>query len=162
MTPFVVVDRDDGLEAPDDDSFSCWVRAALLGAQHPDESAEVSLRINDRDEMAQLNQQYRHKSGPTNVLSFPADLPPEVDSPLLGDIAICAPVVMEEALDQQKSLESHWAHMTVHGVLHLLGYDHIQDDEAERMEALETQILGSLGYDDPYQLLTDSVRAHSE
>lgn len=153
MTLHIHIDREAGLETPDDDSFSLWVDAALAGAdQNLPANPEVSLRLNDRVEMAELNQTYRGKSGATNVLSFPTDLPAGVDSGLLGDIVICAPVVAEEAAQQQKPLESHWAHMTVHGVLHLLGFDHIEDQDAELMEALETRILAGLGYSDPYHI----------
>ena len=115
------------------------------------QEAEISLLIVDEAEGAELNQQWRNKSGPTNVLSFPSDLPAELELPLLGDLVICAPVVAREALEQKKSLNSHWAHMMVHGTLHLLGFDHIADDQAEEMESLETNILARLGYPDPYQ-----------
>ncbi len=156
MSPLIYIDREAGLEAPDDDSFSCWITSALTGsgiaiAAEP----EISLRINDLDEMAELNATYRGKQGPTNVLSFPADLPDAVESELLGDIVICAPVVECEASEQNKSLESHWAHMTVHGVLHLLGFDHIEEQEAIEMESLETAILATLGFPDPYQVGPD-------
>jgi probable rRNA maturation factor len=108
------------------------------------------LRIVDEAEMTGLNEQYRKKSGPTNVLSFPADLPQGVNSPFLGDIIICAPVVAKEAKDQGKSLDSHWAHMTVHGILHLQGYNHIDNTEAEQMESLEIKIMQQLGFANPY------------
>lgn len=147
-----MIDRDPGIDAPDDDSFSRWVNAALQSAGVDlNDEPEVSLRLNDVDEMASLNAAYRGKQGPTNVLSFPAELPDGIDSTLIGDIAICAPVVVREASEQHKSLESHWAHMTVHGVLHLLGFDHIEDHEAEVMERLETEVLAELGFPDPYR-----------
>jgi probable rRNA maturation factor len=98
-----------------------------------------------------LNSQYRNQDKPTNVLSFPADLPAELELPDLGDIIICAEIVEQEAATQKKSLKSHWAHMTVHGILHLLGYDHINDSDATKMEALETQILLKLGFIAPYE-----------
>lgn len=101
--------------------------------------------------MAQLNANYRGKDGATNVLSFPADLPAELDLPLLGDIVICAPVVIAEADQQGKTASAHWAHMTVHGTLHLLGYDHVKEEEAEIMEALESAILRQLDYSCPYE-----------
>jgi probable rRNA maturation factor len=100
--------------------------------------------------MAQLNQHYRGKPGPTNVLSFPADLPESLQLPLLGDIVICAPVVAREAVEQGKPAAAHWAHMAVHGALHLLGYDHICETEATEMEDLETAILATLGFPCPY------------
>jgi probable rRNA maturation factor len=100
--------------------------------------------------MTALNQTFRGKTGPTNVLSFPADLPPGTDAPLLGDIVICAPVVRREAQQQGKSLTAHWAHMAVHGTLHLLGYDHIDAAQAEEMESLETHILTGMHFPCPY------------
>ncbi len=126
-----------------------WITAALQ-SQHLEE-AEVSLYIVDEKESQELNAQYRGKDKPTNVLSFPADIPEEVGIPLLGDLVVCAPVVEREAEEQGKSLEAHWAHMLVHGSLHLLGFDHIHDDEAEIMESLETKIVTGLGFPAPYQ-----------
>ena len=140
----------DGL--PSGDSFEHWVRAALDGR----EDAELTIRVVDRKESRMLNQTYRGKDSDTNVLSFPAELPEGIDIPLLGDIVICAPRVEEEAQAQEKELQAHWAHLTVHGVLHLLGYDHLEDGEAEKMEALETSILASLGFPDPYSWVADS------
>ncbi len=124
-----------------------WVAAALAGRR---ETAEVTLRIVDEAESAELNETYRHKRGPTNVLSFPFEAPPGVTLPLLGDLVICAPVVAREAQEQGKPAEAHWAHMVVHGCLHLLGYDHLDEEEATVMETLEIEILGALGYPDPY------------
>ena len=134
---------------PEEDDIRSWILATLAGRRSGD--TEISLRLVDIPEMTTLNQGYRKKSGPTNVLSFPSDLPPELELPLLGDIVICAPVVREEARVQSKALEAHWAHMTVHGTLHLLGYDHIEEVEAEAMEAMETDILKTLNYPCPYQ-----------
>jgi probable rRNA maturation factor len=154
MTPQIHIDRETGLDTPDDESFSRWVTTTLeaqadkCAANH---APEISIRINNETEMSALNARYRHKSGPTNVLSFPADLPPEIGSGLLGDIVICAPVVEREARTQGKPAVSHWAHMTVHGTLHLLGFDHIEATEAEQMENLETRLLLGMGYADPYQ-----------
>ncbi len=125
-----------------------WVRHAI-GARR--EQAEVSIRITDRDEISELNRTYRDKDGATNVLSFPAELPPELALPLLGDLVICAPVVEDEARQQGKALQAHWAHMIIHGTLHLLGYDHIDDNDAEVMENLEIAILTDLGFPDPYR-----------
>lgn len=129
-----------------------WVSAALHSQQL--EEAEVSLYIVDEDESQELNSQYRGKDKPTNVLSFPADIAEEVGVPLLGDLVICAPVVEREAQEQGKTLAAHWAHMLVHGSLHLLGFDHIDDAEADEMEALETDIITGLGYPAPYLELT--------
>jgi probable rRNA maturation factor len=136
-----------GVPAPA--SFRRWVEAALRGARRR-KATELSIRIVDTAEGRALNRDYRGKDYATNVLSFPAELPPGVDLPLIGDLAICAPVVAREAAEQGKDPRDHWAHMTVHGVLHLLGYDHIEDAEAEAMEALETRILAGLGIADPY------------
>ncbi len=130
-----------------------WISAALHSQQFED--AEVSIYIVDEDESQELNAQYRNKDKPTNVLSFPADIPEEVGVPLLGDLVVCAPVVEREAQEQGKTLQAHWAHMLVHGTLHLLGFDHIADDEAEAMETLETQIVIGLGYPAPYQDITE-------
>ena len=130
-------------------SFRRWVAAALQGARRR-KPAELSIRIVDTAEGRALNRDYRGKDYATNVLSFPAELPPGFDLPLIGDLAICAPVVRREATEQTKRDRDHWAHLTVHGVLHLLGYDHIEDAEAERMEKLETRILAGLGIADPY------------
>lgn len=100
--------------------------------------------------MRALNARYRGRDYATNVLSFPAELPPGVDVPLLGDIVVCAPVVAREAAEQHKAPRAHWAHMLVHATLHLLGHDHEQPHDATRMEALETRILAALGFPDPY------------
>jgi probable rRNA maturation factor len=130
-------------------SFRQWVEAALRGAKRR-KAAELAIRIVDAKEGRTLNRDYRGKDYATNVLSFPVELPPGVNLPLIGDLVICAPVVAREAAEQGKAARHHWAHMTVHGVLHLIGYDHIDDQEAEQMEALETHILAGLGIDDPY------------
>jgi len=114
------------------------------------EEAEVTIRIVDEAESQQLNFDYREKDKPTNVLSFPFQAPPGIELPLLGDLVICAQVVAREAEEQNKPLEAHWAHMVVHGSLHLLGFDHINDADAEEMEAEEVQILHDLGYANPY------------
>ena len=132
---------------PHPSQFREWVATALNDRF---ETAELTIRIVDIDEMAELNENFRKKQGPTNVLSFPAEHNPAFDSTLLGDIVICAPVVQQEANDGNIELLSHWAHMVVHGTLHLLGYDHMNKDDAEVMESLETQILTDLGYPAPY------------
>jgi probable rRNA maturation factor len=130
-------------------SFRRWVEAALRGARRR-KPAELAIRIVDTAEGLELNRQYRGRDYATNVLSFPAELPPGLNLPLLGDLAICAPVVTREAAEQGKPAAHHWAHLTIHGVLHLLGHDHIVEAEAEKMEALETRILAGLGIPDPY------------
>jgi probable rRNA maturation factor len=116
--------------------------------------AELTIRIVDKQEITELNSTYRHKNKPTNVLSFPFDMPPELkdETPILGDIIICAEVIAEEAEAQEKTLEAHWAHMVVHGTLHLLGFDHENDQDAEVMEAEEIKILQTFGFNDPYQV----------
>lgn len=126
-----------------------WVDAALPEQQR---CAELTIRIVDKQESQDLNSRYRHKFSPTNVLSFPSQLPADIDIPLLGDLVICADIVAEEAQQQHKSCEAHWAHMVVHGTLHLLGYDHNTDDEADIMESLETRILTQLHYPPPYSV----------
>ena len=133
---------------PDEADFQRWLDAAVLPFQ---EEAEVTVRLVDEAESNQLNLTYRGKDKPTNVLSFPFECPPGVELPLLGDLIICRQVVEREASEQNKPLLAHWAHMVVHGSLHLLGYDHIDDDEAEEMEALEVEFMQTLGYDNPYQ-----------
>jgi probable rRNA maturation factor len=115
------------------------------------ENTELTIRIVDEAEIAELNSRYRKKNGVTNVLSFPFDAPAQVDIPLLGDIVICAPVVRREASEQSKSVVAHWAHMVVHGTLHLLGFDHDEPGKAHEMEAMETRILADLGFDNPYE-----------
>jgi probable rRNA maturation factor len=125
-----------------------WARSALAGQRR---DAELSIRIVDAAESQALNRRYRGKDKPTNVLAFPAELPAELELPLLGDLVICREVVEAEAAEQAKPLEAHWAHMVVHGTLHLVGYDHETDQQAETMEALEAEILAELGWPDPYQ-----------
>lgn len=137
-----------GVPAPA--SFTRWVAAALAGAGYS-KRAELSIRIVGAREGRALNHRYRGVDHATNVLSFTAELPAAVHSPLLGDLAICAPVVAREARAQGKAARDHYAHLTVHGVLHLLGYDHQDDREAVRMEALETRVLAGLGIADPYR-----------
>lgn len=132
-------------------SFHRWVAAALRGAKRR-RMAELSIRIVGLDEGRTLNRDYRGKDYATNVLSFEAELPPGVKLPLIGDMVICAPVVTREAAEQGKRERDHWAHLTVHSTLHLLGYDHVVDAEAEVMEALEVRILATLGIPDPYTL----------
>lgn len=132
---------------PSESDFYRWVSAALVDRR---DNAEVVIRVVDETESAQLNKTYRNKSGATNVLSFPFEAPDHVKLELLGDLVLCAPVIAKESVQQHKTAESHWAHITVHGVLHLLGYDHLASDQAEVMEALETEILTAMGYRAPY------------
>ena len=128
-------------------SFRKWVAAALNGRIR---EADLAIRIVDEREGQALNRHYRGKDYATNVLSFPAELPEGVKLPLLGDLVICAPVVAREAAEQGKPVAAHYAHLTVHGVLHLLGWDHEHDKDAEAMEQLEREVLAELGLPDPY------------
>ncbi len=132
---------------PSEDALLRVLTAAISPFQN---EAEVTIRIVDEAESQQLNFDYREKDKPTNVLSFPFQAPPGIELPLLGDLIICAQVVAREAEEQNKALEAHWAHMVVHGCLHLLGFDHINEADAEEMEAEEVQILHDLGYANPY------------
>ncbi|MFG1175034.1 rRNA maturation RNase YbeY [Erwiniaceae bacterium CAU 1747] len=132
---------------PTEADFRRWLEAVLPQFQP---ESEVTIRVVDEAESHELNHTYRGKDKPTNVLSFPFEAPPGIELPLLGDLIICRQVVEQEAQEQEKALEAHWAHMVIHGSLHLLGYDHIEDDEAEEMESLETEIMLALGYPDPY------------
>lgn len=125
-----------------------WAKRALKGRRA---DATLTVRIVDAAEGARLNSTWRHKTGPTNVLSFPASGLEQVAPELLGDIVICAPVVEAEAVAQGKSAEAHWAHLVVHGTLHLLGFDHLEATAARDMESLETRLLSELGYPDPYR-----------
>ena len=137
---------------PDEEALETWAGIAWLG----EHDSEVTIRLVGSDESSDLNSQYRGKSGPTNVLSFPFEAPAGITVPLAGDLIICAPVVEREAQEQRKTLAAHWAHMVVHGMLHLQGYDHIEDDEAEAMEALEIRLLAQLGFCNPYNTLYDT------
>lgn len=132
---------------PDEKQFSLWA-AAALEASHQD--AELCIRIVDEQEGRELNKQYRGKDYATNVLSFPAELPEGVPLDILGDIIICAPVIFQEAEEQGKTANAHWAHMVVHGTLHLQGHDHQDDEEATLMEDLEIKTLAELGFANPY------------
>jgi probable rRNA maturation factor len=142
-----------GLPAPA--SFRKWVAAALAGRIR---EADLAIRLVDAKEGRAFNRHYRGKDYATNVLSFPAEtaegvkMPKGVRMPLLGDLVLCAPVIAKEAREQKKSLNAHYAHLTVHGTLHLLGWDHADEREAECMEQLEREILAGLGIADPYRL----------
>jgi probable rRNA maturation factor len=132
---------------PDQEQIQQWVDVALDGFN---QDTEIVVRIVDEQESAELNEQYRHKPGPTNILSFPVEVPEGIELNLLGDLVVCAPILEQEALEQHKALTDHWAHIIVHGVLHLLGYDHIGNDEAELMENKEITILNKLNIKNPY------------
>jgi metalloprotein, YbeY family len=146
----IVSENSEGL--PTLEQFTHWVETALaFEAQTEDfPETEMTIRIVDEEESQTLNREYRGKDYPTNVLSFPFEVPEGIELPLLGDLVICRQVMEREAKEQQISLASHWAHLAVHGTLHLLGYDHIEEAEAEEMEGLETQIMQKLGFEDPY------------
>jgi len=141
----IACEQETGL--PTVEQIEQWATAAV---QPQSDEVEMTVRIVDEAESHELNLNYRGKDRPTNVLSFPFECPDEVELPLLGDLVICRQVVEREAQEQDKPVMAHWAHMVVHGSLHLLGYDHIEDDEAEEMESLETQIMTELGFADPY------------
>jgi probable rRNA maturation factor len=152
--------------APESSQFQRWAHAVLtnelvshsLQDMKPQDDGlvcEIDIRVVDEEESAGLNQTYRNKQGATNVLSFPFEAPaglPQQEVMMLGDLAICASVVEREAQEQGKAVQAHWAHMLVHGVLHLLGYDHLTDAEAEEMEQLEIVILAQLGIENPYEV----------
>lgn len=133
---------------PTSDQFQLWADTAL---SHLNKDFELTIRVVDNSESQQLNHQYRNKNKPTNVLSFPFEVPEGIELNLLGDLVICSDIVTSEALQQNKAITDHWAHLVIHGCLHLLGYDHIEEVEAEEMESLEIQLLASLGIDNPYQ-----------
>ncbi len=135
---------------PTDDDFQRWVQAVMATEDRQD--VELTIRIVDEAEISDLNQRYRGKAGATNVLSFPFEAPPGVQLNLLGDLVIAAPLVAAEAQQQDKSEMAHWAHLVVHGSLHLLEYDHQHEAQAEAMESREIRILHQLGYPNPYQL----------
>jgi probable rRNA maturation factor len=135
------------LNHPSESDIDSWVSGVL---KYEDRAGEVSVVVVDETAMAELNQQYRGKDGPTNVLSFPADLPQGVPLALLGDIVLCSPLVEQEAQQQGKTTEAHWTHLVVHGTLHLLGYDHENDEDAEQMERREIEILADFGIANPY------------
>lgn len=135
-------------QIPEKNKFQKWVDAILSDET---ENSEIVIRIVDEAEMIQFNEQYRDKKGTTNILSFPFEVPEGIESDLLGDLLVCAPVVEQESSQQNKELEHHWAHLIIHGVLHLLGYNHIEDSDAEEMEVLEIGILSKIKIKNPYQ-----------
>jgi len=138
-------------QIPSEQQCLTWLQQFLPEFQ---EVSELTIRIVDENESQALNHQYRGKEKPTNVLSFPSEVPAyiteEMEFPLLGDLVICAQVVNQESQEQNKTFDAHWAHMLLHGCLHLLGYDHIEDEEALEMEALEIEILQKMGFPNPY------------
>ena len=138
----------DAQQLPNDEIFQQWIDTALGSVT--DQTFELTIRLVNSDESQQLNNQYRKKDKPTNVLSFPFEVPEGIELNLLGDLVICASVVEQEAKAQDKALFDHWAHMVTHGCLHLLGYDHINDTDANEMEALEIEILKKLSISNPY------------
>jgi probable rRNA maturation factor len=151
-------------DIPSEQKFGYWVNCAMKHAKLPaNEKFCVTIRIVDADESQALNSSFRDIPRPTNVLAFPvagtwfeADAE---DGAELGDLAICAPVVVREAAEQSKSLEAHFAHMTVHGSLHLAGFDHLTDQQADEMESLEKQLMAGLGFPDPYQDIESGMPA---
>ncbi len=155
-----VLENAEQQDVPDAGHIQTWVNAAVQQAESGElmtnKATQMTVRIVETDEMTELNQQYRQKAGPTNVLSFPFESPPgmptDLMEPTLGDVVVCAAVVMREAAEQGKTLIAHWAHMIVHGTLHLLGYDHIQNNDAQKMESLEIIVLAGLGYENPYSV----------
>ncbi|MGX5175013.1 rRNA maturation RNase YbeY [Aliikangiella sp. IMCC44653] len=140
----------DDIVLPSASQVEMWIQRALLLAGYQQQTAELTVRFVDPQEMIQLNHEYRGKNKTTNVLTFPFEVPEPIESDLLGDIVICPTVIAAEALAQQKTVIHHWAHMVVHGCLHLLGFDHLDDAEAEEMEALEASILKEFAISNPY------------
>jgi probable rRNA maturation factor len=138
---------DQAEEPPSEAELQSWAQKAVR-SERP---VQLGIRIVGENESRSLNNQYRGKDKPTNVLSFPMDVPEEFNTPMLGDLVICASVVEREAKEQRKPSRAHWAHMVVHGMLHLQGYDHENDDDAQEMEAIEIELLNELGFTNPYE-----------
>ncbi len=139
------------IELPTKAQLQLWVDTALAEvASDFSQELELTIRLVNRDESQQLNSQYRGKDKPTNVLSFPFEVPEGIELNLLGDLIICIEVMQDEAIAQHKPILDHWAHLVVHGCLHLVGFDHISDSEAIKMESLEVEILAKLGINNPY------------
>lgn len=155
MLDLLIQNQQQSVEVPDEQLLQQWAASALL----TEKDAQVSLVIVDEDESQKLNKEYRGKDKPTNILSFPMDMPAElsaeVEMNILGDLVVCAAVVQREAQQQEKSLSAHWAHMLVHGMLHLQGYDHLESSDADEMESIEIKMLNQLGYENPYQQVSE-------
>lgn len=147
MIDLVVQNESTFHDIPNEENLKKWV-TTVLDEEHMD--AELCIRIVDEEESAELNNYYRKKNRPTNILSFPNETLPGVKSHYLGDLVICAPLVSSEANEQSKLLADHWAHLVIHGILHLLGYDHEDELDAEVMEGIEIKILKQLGIKNPY------------
>ncbi|MFQ3210260.1 MAG: putative rRNA maturation factor [Colwellia sp.] len=138
-------------ELPTEEQFQLWVDSALAEVSNSlEEDFELTIRLVNSEESQQLNNQYRRKDKPTNVLSFPFEVPDGIELNLLGDLIICIEVMKQEAQEQHKVLFEHWAHLVIHGCLHLVGFDHISDSEALEMESIEITILKQLGIKNPY------------
>ncbi|WP_249977116.1 rRNA maturation RNase YbeY [Vreelandella olivaria] len=150
----IVIDRQAAInepQLPSMEQLTQWVSCVF--SYHPDdERQELTIRFVDETESKALNRDYRGKDKPTNVLSFPFENPPGITLPLLGDLVICHAVVAQEASEQHKPLSHHYAHMVIHGILHLMGYDHIEEQQAEEMEQLERELLATLNIPDPYHV----------
>jgi len=152
-TPEVIVELQLAIQPsstiPNQPYLEKCVSCALVGANYL-KDVEVTIRIVDSDEIQQLNRDYRHQDKPTNILSFPFEAPEGIELSLIGDLVICADIVAEETKQQQKTPKAHWTHMIIHGILHLLGYDHNEAKEAELMETLEIKLVKNLGFENPY------------
>jgi len=148
----VLLNNDSSSEMPTIEEFNSWVEAVI---NHHGHFIQISIQIVDEKTSQELNKTYRNKDKPTNVLSFALDLPEIVEEDLIGDLAICARVVKQEAIAQNKPENHHWAHMTIHGALHLLGFDHIDDKDAETMETLEIKLLAQLNIANPYEYTSE-------
>lgn len=156
---YAVDESDSDLWLPDEAAIESWARAALTGRR---DAAQFVVRIVGEEEGTELNERYRvRKKGPTNVLSFPFEHPDLLDPPLLGDVVICAPVVAREAAEQGKTEPAHWAHLVIHGVFHLIGYDHEEESDAVIMESAERGVLAGLGFPDPYAAETTAADSSS-
>ncbi|MBL4659659.1 MAG: rRNA maturation RNase YbeY [Alcanivoracaceae bacterium] len=148
----VLLNNDSSSEIPSIEEFNAWVEAVIECHGH---FIQISIQIVDENTSQELNKTYRNKDKPTNVLSFALDLPEVVEEDLIGDLAICAEIVKQEAIAQNKPENHHWAHMTIHGTLHLLGFDHIDDKDAEIMEVLEIKLLKQLNIANPYEYTSE-------
>ena len=144
----------DSKQLPNFKNMQNWIIGALKKTDSKFQHPEITIRIVSSQESQQLNLDYRGKDKPTNVLSFPFEapemIPVEELGEFLGDLVICEKILQQEAEQQNKSLQSHWAHLIIHGVLHLLGYDHIEERQAEEMETLEIDVMKAMGFENPY------------